>query len=61
MTSREPKEISLAEAAVRLKESPLATFHLVTAGKLEGRKQGKQWVVTVASIDAHQRRLAKGD
>lgn len=60
MASQTPKDISLAEVAVLLKLSPFEAFQLVTAGKLEGRKHGKRWVVTRTSLEAYQRRQAKG-
>lgn len=61
MTPQSPKEISLAEAAVRLKLSPFEAFQLVTVGTLEGRKQGKQWIVTTASLEAYLKRQSKSD
>jgi hypothetical protein len=59
-TAKSPNEISLTEVAVELRLHPSQVYQLVCRGELEGRKEGRSWVVSAVSLKAYCARQAQG-
>lgn len=50
------REISVSEAARRLRVDLGYVYSLLWAGKLAGRKVGRQWRISVKAVDERQKR-----
>jgi hypothetical protein len=50
-TTEEEDEVSVTEAARRLKVLHAQAYNLLWAGRLKGRKIGKRWLIDVHSIN----------
>jgi excisionase family DNA binding protein len=53
------KELTAIEAARRLGVGLDYLYSLVWTGKLQGRKVGKQWRITLESVEARLRKRAE--
>jgi hypothetical protein len=51
--------IGLGVAAARLGVAYRAAYDLMLTGQLRGIRRGSRWLVTVASVEATQRRLRR--
>lgn len=51
----EDQEISVAETARKLNVTLHHVYSLVWAGRLEARKIGRQWRVSVEAVEARQK------
>jgi excisionase family DNA binding protein len=47
--------VTVAEAAARTKYSPTQLRRLLREGRLEGKRFGRDWVLSLASVEAYQR------
>ena len=55
MHERFLEEISVGDAAIKYDLTPSQITKLVRAGKIQGRKFGRDWVLPLASVEAYQR------
>lgn len=53
-----PKEISLPDAALRLREPYPSTYKRMFAGEISGRRIGARWFVAVADVERLERERA---
>tara|TARA_R100001086_G_C11826705_1_gene255543 strand:+ start:1450 stop:1620 length:171 start_codon:yes stop_codon:yes gene_type:complete len=53
------KQLKVSEAAREMKISLDATYRLLYAGKLEGKKKDGQWVIEQAAVEQRIRKKGK--
>ena len=58
MPTKVPTEISIIEAARQLDVEPSYVYLLARAGRLEARKDGRQWLVSAKAVAERLERLA---
>jgi len=57
MPKAAPTEISIIEAAKQLDVEPSYVYLLARAGRLEARKDGRQWLVSAKAVEERLERL----